>query len=146
MKNDFDDDNSTINWAALVRKLLCEMGFYEVWLQQGVGDVNIFLSAFRQRVYDQFQQSWHNEIQNSSRAIFYRTISEFCFQDYLEVVTVKKFRNALSKLRMSSHRLEVETGRWARPNAIPFAERCVKYAITLRMNFILFSNVPYIQI
>ena len=26
MKNDFDADNSTINLAALVRKLLCEMG------------------------------------------------------------------------------------------------------------------------
>ena len=36
---------------------------------------------------------------------------------------MKKFRTALSKLRLSSHRLEVETGRWARPNAIPFSER-----------------------
>ena len=90
MKNDFEADDSIINWAALVRKLLCEMGFYEVWLQQGVGDVNTFLSAFKQRVSDQFQQSWHNEIHNLSRAIFHRTISEFCFQDYLEVVTVKK--------------------------------------------------------
>ena len=142
MKNAFDDDNSTINWAALVRKLLCEMGFYEVWLQQGVGDVNIFLSAFRQRVYDQFQQPWHNEIQNSSRAIFYRTISEFCFQDYLEVVTIKKFRNALSKLRMSSHRLEVETGRWARPNAIPFAERLCKICNKLEDEFHFILECP----
>ena len=29
----------------------------------------------------------------------------------------------LSKLRMSSHRLEVEAGRWARPNIIPVDER-----------------------
>ena len=142
MKNDVDADNSTINWVALVRKLLSEMGFYDVWLQQGVGDVDTFLGVFRQRVSDQFQQSWHNEIQNSSRAIFYRTISEFCFQDYLEVVTVKNFRNALSKLRMSSHRLEVETGRWARPNAIPFAERLCKNCNKLEDEFHFVLECP----
>ena len=41
----------------------------------------------------------------------------------LEIVTVNKFRTALAKLRLSSHRLEVEAGRWARPSAIPFSER-----------------------
>ena len=30
MKSDFEADDSTINWAVLVRKLLCELGFYEV--------------------------------------------------------------------------------------------------------------------
>ena len=38
------------------------MGFYDVWLQQGVGDVVTFLSVFRQRVTDKFQQSRYNEI------------------------------------------------------------------------------------
>ena len=32
MKSDFEANDSTINWAGLVRKLLCELGFYEVWL------------------------------------------------------------------------------------------------------------------
>ena len=123
MKSDFEADDSTINWAVLVRKLLCELGFYEVWLQQGVGDVNSFLSIFKQRISDHFRQLWHDELHNSSRALFYRSVSQFRFQDYLEIVTVKKFRTALAKLRLSSHRLEVETGRWARPNAIPFSER-----------------------
>ena len=61
--------------------------------------MNTFLSAFKQRVSDQFQQSWHNEIHNSSRTIFYRTFSEFCFQDYFEVVTVKKKKNCTSKIK-----------------------------------------------
>ena len=38
-----------------------------------------------------------------------------------------KFKFALSKLGLSSHlishRLEVETGRWARPNAFPLEDR-----------------------
>ena len=75
MKNDFETNHTTINWAVLVRKLLCELGFYEVWLQQGVGNVNIFLSIFKQRVGDHFQQVLNNELSNSSRAVFYRSIS-----------------------------------------------------------------------
>ena len=43
MISDFEANDSIINWAVLVRKLLCKLGFYEVWLQQGVGNVNIFL-------------------------------------------------------------------------------------------------------
>ena len=100
--------------------------FDEVWLQQGVGDVGIFLSLLKQRVLDYFRPSWHNELQDSSRAVFYRNISDFHFQNYLEIITENKFRTALAKLRLSSHRLEVETGRWARPNAIPFSERSCK--------------------
>ena len=28
-----------VNWASQVRDLLSRMGFYDVWLAQGVGDV-----------------------------------------------------------------------------------------------------------
>ena len=38
---------------------------------------------------------------------------------------MSKYLNALhvSKLRMSSHRLEVKAGRWVKPNRIPLIER-----------------------
>ena len=34
-----------------------------------------------------------------------------------------KFRKALTRLRLSSHRLEIEAGRWHKPNPIPVNER-----------------------
>ena len=34
-----------------------------------------------------------------------------------------KFRIALSKVRLSSHRLEIEVGRWVRPNRTPLDQR-----------------------
>ena len=39
------------------------------------------------------------------------------------MVQVKKFRRALSRLRMSAHRLEVEMGRWVRPVRVEHDER-----------------------
>ena len=68
-------------------------------------------------------QDWSNEINNSSRARFNRNISDFCIQPYLNLITIRKFRTAMTKLRVSSHRLEVEIGRWSRPVSTPFDER-----------------------
>ena len=104
-KSDFEGDDSMINWVVLVWKLLCDLGFHEVWLQQAVGDlhVSIFLSLLKQHELDHFRQSWHNEVQDSSRAVFYRNISDFHFQNYLEIIIVNKFRTAFAKLRLSSH-------------------------------------------
>ena len=81
------------------------------------------MAVLRQRLRDQYIQDWFSGIENSSRARFYRKIAGFCLQPYLDFVTIKKFRIALTKLRVSSHRLEVETGRWTRPVSYPFDER-----------------------
>ena len=45
------------NLASLVRQLLMSLGFYEVWLAQGVGNVDVFLSTFKQRLNDNFIQN-----------------------------------------------------------------------------------------
>ena len=77
----------------------------------------------KQRLTDNFLQGWQERLNNSSRANFYSAISKFQFQSYLDNINILKFSQALSKLRMSSHRLEIEAGRWARPNRIPIDER-----------------------
>ena len=114
------------NRASLVRNLLASLGFREVWLTQGVGNVGTFLSVLKQRLSDIFMQNWHDRINNSSRANFYKTVMQFQFQPYLEKINVCKYIQALSKLRASSHRLAIESGRWVRPTRIPIVERkCV---------------------
>ena len=62
---------NNVNWAYLVKDLLSRLGFYHVWLNQGVGNVNAFLNQFKQRQNDNFTQNWHERLSNSSRAIFY---------------------------------------------------------------------------
>ena len=47
----------------------------------------------------------------------------FKFQSYLNVLTISKFRKSVSRLRLSSHRLFIETGRWHKPESIPINER-----------------------
>ena len=142
MLRDIDSNARIINWVSLVRHLLYSLGFNDVWLFQGVGDNKVFLSIVKQRLHDQFGQRWHEELEISSRALFYRNIADFKFQNYLDEINVRKFRVAMSKLRVSSHRLEIETGRWARPNSIPFDQRVCKICRKLEDEYHFILECP----
>ena len=63
-----------------------------------------------------FKQTWHGELSESPRACFYRVLKPtHAFSKYLDSVTVKSHRQALSRLIVSSHKLHMETGRWKNP-------------------------------
>ena len=114
------------NWASMVRTLLSKLGFYEVWLAQSVGNITKFLTIFKTRVRDTFIQDWHSRLQDSSRARFYVTFANFKYQNYLDCLSLIKFRRVLTRYRVSSHKLEVEAGRWTKPNKTPLENRKCK--------------------
>lgn len=114
------------NWASLIKSLLFTHGFGYVWYFQGVGNVNIFMSLFKRRVTDVYLQNWHTEVSGSTRARFYIqlvNIGSFEYKKYLDMVNIRKLRVAMTRLRVSSHRLSVESGRWHRPVSIPYERR-----------------------
>ena len=132
--NDCLNFPNKISWATLLRDLLGNLGFMEAWTQQNVGDVKIFLSVVKQQLSDNFIQNWNSQLNESSRALFYRNLS-FGYKSYLDTVTTSKFRVALSRLRLSSHRLEIETGRWAKPNSVPIENRLCTSCMKLEDEF-----------
>ena len=111
MMNDIENKPNCLNWASRVKQLLSTLGFYEVWVNQGVGNKNVFLCVLKQRLLDNFSQGWSSRLAESNRANFYSLFSSFEHQFYLDFAKVKKFRVAMTKLRTSSHRLEIEVGR-----------------------------------
>ena len=135
MLNDLENKPTCVNSASKVTFLLSSLGFNEVWMNQGVGNRNAFLQIFKQRLSDSFLQDWNSRLTESSRANFYSLFSSFDHQIYLDCVKVKKFRIAMTKLRVASHRLEIEVGRWARPNRVPVDERKCRHCNTLEDEF-----------
>ena len=86
-------------------------------------------------------------MQESSRVVFYTLFSNFDFQLYLDSMKVSKFRTAISKLRMSSHRLEIEVGMWARPQRTPIDQRKCRICNKLEEEFhFLFECILYTEI
>ena len=109
------------------------------------GNINNFLHILKDRLKDSFVQNWHHRLTECSRATLYREIAIFQFQPYLEIVNAKKFQTALSKLRTSSHRLEIEVGRWARPQKILRDNRKCRICNTLEDEFHFIIECPLFQ-
>ena len=112
-------------WVNCLKAMLEQNGFGDVWLKQGVGDREIFLKIFKQRVWDIFRQNWSERLSMSSRDVFYRSVKEnWVFSEYLEIVHAIEHRKALCRLIVSSHQLRIETGRWERPSVSREMRHC----------------------
>ena len=75
--------------------------------------IEIPFSLIKQRLFDSYYQSWYSDINNSSRLKTYSLIKhEFIFENYLDYITNKRLRIALTRLRTSSHSLAIEEGRY----------------------------------
>ena len=107
MLRDIETKANIKNWASLLRNILSNLGFLHVWLSQGVGDIKQFLVVLEQRLTDNFLQQWQSMTQAGRFFIIPFQIS------YLDIVLTKKFRVAMTRLRVSSHRLNIEAGRWS---------------------------------
>ena len=54
----------------------------------------------------------------------FKTIDNYKCEDYLHQVTNTRHRIALTKLRLSNHKLAIETGRYSRPFKKPAERTC----------------------
>ena len=73
-----------------------------------------------------FKETWQSELQDINKNPILRTYNmlkwEYKPEPYMYLVKSQKYRNALTKIRASSHILEIERGRYTRPKT-PISER-----------------------
>ncbi len=99
-------------WVTHVKNMLDNCGMGNFWKDQVVDDEFVFISLFKQRMYDIYQQEWMAEVNSTSDYRLFKHLKEnFCFEEYLNIFN-KPIRIALTKLRLSSHLFHVERGRW----------------------------------
>ena len=111
------------NWVKEVQTLLYKRGFGYVWLNQHVADKKQFLAIFEQRCKDAYVQECFSDIANSNRCRLYREIKDtHQIEPYLTSIISCNLRTSFTKLRLSSHRLMVERGRWMKPK-VEFVDR-----------------------
>ena len=92
--------------------MLFEYGFGNVWQNSYNINVNAFCNQFKQRLIDCFQQKWNNDLQDNQVLTTYKHFkTEFRFEKYLNVLP-ERLGVPLSRLRLSSHSLRIETWRY----------------------------------
>ena len=106
LKNDTNRNLSynRLNWAFQIKGMLDQLGFSELWINQD-NILTIRLNTIKQRLLDHYYQSWYSNINNSRRLNTYCIFKHtFNLEPYLDIITNKRFRIALSRFRLSSHK------------------------------------------
>jgi hypothetical protein len=115
-------------WASQIREILCACGFQYVWMNQGVGQINVFLKVFKQRLCDIFYQEWSATITTKDRYATYKMIKrEFCASNYLLDVDIYCFRVAITQIRLGVIPLNNNMHRYSdnqQNKLCPFCKTC----------------------
>ena len=103
-------------WVSQVKDIMEKAELAELWTD--VPPKKTLSKYIRHHLESIFRQHWLDEINNSvknSKLRLYKEIKyTFMPEPYL-FFNIPKFRYAISRLRLSSHHLEIETGRYTRP-------------------------------
>ena len=92
----------------------------------------ISLNLIKERIYDIEKQTVYGIINNSNRLETYKRYKHsITFEKYLDNIVENKFRTALTRFRLSSHRLAIETGRFQN---LPRDERLCTHCKTIIEN------------
>lgn len=87
------------------------MGLGYIWHSDEIIDKDI--DIIKRRMYDIFQQDCNEQIELSSKCSLYKYINEgFGLQKYLTKSIGTQKVKEISKIRMSSHKLNIERGRY----------------------------------
>jgi hypothetical protein len=141
--NDISYDNT--NWAYRIKTQLNELGLNYLWEQQNEIDIN--LHTIRTRILDTYKQSWYSNINNSNRLASYCIYKhKFEMENYLQYITNNKYRIALTKFRLSSSDLKIETGRYENtPREERICPHCLYHIVEDEYHF-LFTCPKYYEL
>ena len=95
LNTDVNINPNNVSWVTLLKNLLSALGFYAVWLAQSVGNVDVFIHVFKQRLRDVNIQNWNSRIENSPRSTFFKNIVSFHLQFHLKCDLPCHFRVAM---------------------------------------------------
>ena len=100
-----------------VTKVLALAQKYDIDLNMNHGAK--FKQYCKNRIINQFKNFWLTELQNIERNPILRNYNtfklEFGMEKYRDMVTDKRYRTAITRLRTSTHTLEMELGRYTIP-------------------------------
>ena len=99
-----------IGWASSIKSYLAQIGFMNIFVDKD--NTKTANAIVFNREKDIFHQLSFHDIQNSSKMNTYAKLkTKIGLESYLNIINNTDERIQLSKLRLSNHRLNIETGR-----------------------------------
>ncbi|XP_076100737.1 uncharacterized protein LOC143069817, partial [Mytilus galloprovincialis] len=134
--------NNKTNWLYFIKNELLSKGLGDIWYNQGLFLDSKLSSSFyliiKQRLFDCLKQDFGSQMNNLVKCTSYRyMVQNFCLQNYLCKPIPVIYKTCITKIRLSSHDLAIECGRYS---AIPRSNRLCSFCkndIEDEMHFIL---------
>ncbi len=116
------------NWCSFVKQILIDVDMEDIWLNQDISDKNI--RAIKCLLHENFIRDTLTGIEDSEKSPKLRSYklfkTDFRLENYLSCIRNRSHQIALSKFRVSSHNLRIETGRYDRnPKLEPHERLCI---------------------
>ena len=133
------NDQGFQTWITRVSELARRYGI-DINETASIGSVQFKLmcsNMIKQKIINK----WHAEINNRPNTTIetyalYK--SQYVSEKYLDLISNPKYRVAVSKLRASSHNLEIERGRYTRPKVNPENRLCpLCYVVDNEIHFVV---------
>ena len=130
------------NWVVHVKSILKNVGLFNLWLNQYTLKPQYMFAVAKQRIFDNCKQTILSDINSSSKCRIYKhLIDHFTLQSYLTKRIPMQYKKLICKLRVSSHCLLIETGRYKN---IPLERRvCPLCTLAVEDEFHFFFECPY---
>ena len=144
------DEAGAENWCSYVRKILSAANSHHYWTDQGSMTRSRLpvIKANLERIHiTKCMENIANTDPRNKLRTYKKIKKEFSLEKYLLVVKNPKHRQALTRLRLSSHQLEIEMGRHTRPPVeadLRICKMCKENKIDNEVHFLTecTSNAP----
>ena len=114
-----DDMKGHYNWFSQV---------IDIMKSNNLGEDNVSNSEIKLRLTENYKTSLLDRLKTLDTGRKLRTYSKFKltikFEPYLDIISSANLRKLLSKFRLSSHDLEIETGRYGSKSILPEQRIC----------------------
>ena len=107
-------------WIENVKQLIMENGYGYLWNIFSDVDAKWLTLSFKQKIKDQYMQTWKSNISQTSSATCYNFVKETFEQSNYIKILPKKYCKIMLAFLCRNHRLPIEVGRW---HSIPLTER-----------------------
>ena len=127
--------NLQLQWTSKLKDILQRHGLGYIWEHQFISEQTItlksYLNTIIMRLRDNYIQTTLSHIRSQPKLRTYCLVkNDFQMEHYLLNIRNIKTRVAVSKFRLSDHRLAIETGRYVRPRVDPKDRICPVCKVT----------------
>ena len=102
------------NWITDFKNMLRKFGCEQIWEKENSTKEQHeqYINSFKEGMIEFYESEWKHKLRNSSKLLIHASFKfDMRKEDYIKILTLRKFLGISARFRTSNHTLEIELGR-----------------------------------